>query len=97
MGDTFIVDSRRLLNRGGIMEKIKYALRFKRLANFYYWRNYDQQEIDLIEERQGKLYGYEVKWKKKTIRAPQEWLKTYKNASFEIINKENYSKFLREF
>lgn len=77
-----------------IIEKIKAANIFEKPANFYFWRTYDQQEIDLIEEREGKLRGYEVKWKKKSVKAPNEWLQTYRNASFEIVNRENYSQFL---
>jgi uncharacterized protein len=79
-----------------IMEKIKAANIFKKPANFYFWRTYDQQEIDLIEERDGKLRGYEIKWKKKNAKAPEEWLKTYENSSFKVINRDNYSKFISE-
>ena len=31
-------------------------------ANNYFWRTYDQKEIDMIQEREGKLFGYEIKW-----------------------------------
>ncbi len=79
-----------------IIEKMKSANIFEKPANFYFWRTYDQQEIDLIEERAGKLRGYEMKWKKKTAKAPDEWLKTYQNASFEVVNKDNYQKFISE-
>lgn len=77
-----------------IIEKIKAADIFKKPANFYFWRTYDQQEIDLIEEREGKLGGYEIKWKKKAVKPINDWLKTYKNASLEGVNKENYQKFI---
>ena len=64
------------------------------LVNSFYWRTYDQKEIDLVEEREGKLFGYEMKWKKDNIKAPKDFLQTYKNSSFEIINKENYLGFI---
>jgi len=35
-----------------------------------------------------------MKWKKKQVKAPAEWLKNYENSSFEIINKENYFEFV---
>lgn len=63
-------------------------------GNSYFWRTYDQKEIDLVEERDGYLYGYEFKWGKNTGRAPQEWLKTYPNATYKLINRENYIPFL---
>jgi uncharacterized protein len=77
-----------------IIEKIKAANIFEKPANFYFWRTYDQQEIDLIEEREGKLCGYEIKWKDKTVKSPKEWLAGYDNASFKVINKENFNQFL---
>lgn len=77
-----------------IIEKIKAADIFEKPANFYFWRTYDQQEIDLIEEREGKLFGYEAKWKKKSAKPINDWLETYKNSSFEVVNKENFQKFV---
>jgi len=49
---------------------------------------------DLIEERDGKLFGYEFKWGEKLVKAPKTWLETYKEASFEIINQKNYVEFV---
>lgn len=89
-------DTGELFENWFIMEKIKAANNFEKTANFYFWRTYDQQEIDLIEERGGKLWGYEMKWKNKSVKAPREWLEAYKNASFMAVNKENYSSFLKE-
>lgn len=62
----------------------------------YFWRTYDQQEVDLVEERDGKLYGYECKWsaKKSFRRGPKDWLATYGEAQFEIINRDNYLDFI---
>lgn len=79
-----------------IVEKIKAANIFEKPANFYFWRTYDQQEIDLIEERDGKLFGYEIKLKNKSVKPINDWLETYKNSSFEVVNKDNYQKFLSE-
>lgn len=90
------MDADDLFENWFIMEKIKAANIFEKPANFYFWRTYDQQEIDLIEEREGKLRGYEVKWKKKTVKQPKEWLETYENSSFEAVNKENYTEFITE-
>jgi len=77
-----------------IMEKIKAASIFERPANFYFWRTYDQQEIDLIEERAGRLYGYEVKWRKTKHKNPSDWLRAYDNSQYEIVNNENYQNFI---
>ncbi len=77
-----------------IIEKMKKSHYQNQPANFYFWRTYDQKEIDLIEEREGKLVGYECKWNGKNQKVPSEWLKTYAHSSYEPINKDNYSQYL---
>lgn len=79
-----------------IIEKIKEAANNNRGANFYFWRTYDQQEIDLIEESGGELIGYECKWstKKDKIKEPRDWSKNYDQAKFKIVNPENFVDYL---
>jgi len=62
--------------------------------NIYFWRTYNQKEIDLIEERDGKLFGYEFKYNNKKVKPPKDWIETYDNASFEVVNRENYLDFI---
>lgn len=77
-----------------IMEKVKANFYNGIYTNYYFWRTYEQKEIDLIEERGGNLYGYEFKWTEDRVKAPKEWLETYKNASYAIITSNNYDDFL---
>ena len=74
-------------------EMIKSGSYKNRYANRYFWRTWDQKEIDYIEEREGKLFAYEFKWKDK-VKPPKEFLETYSNAEFKTINKENYLDFI---
>ena len=60
----------------------------------YFWRTYDQKEIDLVEERSGKLFGYEFKWGDKRSKAPKDWLESYKQARYKLINRDNYLEFV---
>jgi len=77
------------------MERLKKRQYKKIFANQYFWRTWDQKEIDLVEEREGKLFGYEFKWNlKKKIKAPSVWLKTYPNAQWQVISRENYLDFI---
>lgn len=76
-----------------IMERLKKQQYMRLWSNNYFWRTYDQKELDWVEEREGKLYGYEFKWGKMT-KAPKLWLETYPEASFECINQENYLPFI---
>jgi hypothetical protein len=64
-------------------------------TNFYFWRTYSKKEIDLVEERQGKLFGYEIKWSGIHVKIPGDWRKNYSDASFEVIHRENYLKFIQ--
>jgi uncharacterized protein len=63
-------------------------------AGNYFWRTYTKKELDLVEERNGKLYGYEMKWGKAKPRAPKEWTTAYPDASWQLINRENYLEFI---
>ncbi|MEK7568579.1 MAG: ATP-binding protein [Patescibacteria group bacterium] len=63
-------------------------------ANDHFWRTWDQNEIDFVEERDGKLFGYEFKWKNLKAKEPKGWRETYPEASYEVITPENYLKIL---
>ena len=77
------------------MERVKKGAYVGPSANRYFWRTYDRKEIDLVEERGGKLYGYEFKWSnRKKIKPPKDWLNTYDNAKFKVITPENYLEFI---
>jgi hypothetical protein len=78
-----------------ISERLKYQ-EYKRLSsNNYFWRTYEQQEIDWVEERDGSLFGYEFKWKESKVKIPTQWKNTYPNSSFEVINKDNFRGWLK--
>ncbi|MFY9153451.1 MAG: ATP-binding protein [Prolixibacteraceae bacterium] len=85
---------------GMLWENFLYMERFKTksyqrlFSNDYFWRTYDRQEIDLIEDRDGKLYAYEFKWKVKNIKAPKAWAEAYPDSEFQVISKDNFLEFL---
>ena len=71
-----------------MVERMKHLAYNGQRVNRYFWRTYDQKEIDLIEENSGELNGFEFKWQEKQLKPPKLWLETYNNASFKEINKE---------
>jgi len=74
-----------------ISERLKYQQYNRRIVNNYFWRTYDQQEIDWVEERGGKLYGYEFKWNaSKKVKVPKGWATNYQESEFKVIHPENY-------
>jgi len=76
-----------------VMERLKKQEYQKIWSHNHFWRTYDQKELDWIEERDGKLFAYEIKWKE-TVKAPKLWLETYPESSFECINSDNYLPFI---
>ena len=79
-----------------IIEKIKKNKYHGIYSNLYFWRTYDQKEIDLVEELDGKFLAFEFKWKQDKVKEPKEFLSNYPNSEFQIVNRENYWKFLFE-
>lgn len=78
-----------------VMERLKYRTYFDIYANSYFWRTYDQQEVDLVEERDGALFGYEFKWStQRKVAAPTAWRTAYPTASFRVMTPENYLDFV---
>ncbi len=74
-----------------ISERIKYQSYTRMIVNNYFWRTYDQQEIDWVEERGGGLYAYEFKWNpRKKVKTPTAWATEYPTAHFEVVTPENY-------
>lgn len=87
-------DVGRLWENFVFIERIKKQAYLPIYANNYFWRTWDKKEIDLVEEREGHLFGYEFKWGKQSIKAPKDWLQTYDNAEFNVINQSNYLEFV---
>ncbi len=77
-----------------ISERYKYLMNKQVAANAYFWRTTQQQEIDYIEDRGGKIYAYEFKWNEK---AKAKFSKTFTEAYHpeqQIVNKDNFETFL---
>jgi predicted AAA+ superfamily ATPase len=72
-------------------ERTKYNSYKNTSMNTYFWRTYDQQELDWVEEGNGELHGAEFKWSpKKTPKAPAAWTRAYPAASYQVVNPDNY-------
>ena len=77
------------------VERIKKQHYHKITTNNYFWRTYDQQELDWLEERGDMLTGFEFKWNEnKKVKVPTAFAKAYPEAGFEVINKSNYLDFI---
>ncbi len=78
-----------------ISERRKYLAYNKMYGNSYFWRTQDQQEIDYLEERDGKFFAWEFKF---SPNAKVRFSKTFKDAYpahiLDSVNSKNYDEFL---
>ncbi len=64
-------------------------------ANNFFWRTWEQREIDWVEEREGRLFGFEFKWSVRKKNANKKaFLTAYPSASLTVISPENYLDFV---
>lgn len=72
-------------------ERLKFQSYTQMHCNNYFWRTYDQQELDWVEEEGYQLRSYEFKYTlHKTPKPPAAWAKAYPDAGFEVIHSGNY-------
>ena len=79
-----------------ISERIKRNHYLGHHCNIYFWRTTSQQEIDYIEESDGQMSAFEMKWnpKKATVKLPEAFLKAYSVKQTAVVTTENYLDWL---
>ncbi len=77
-----------------ISERMKLKHNCLSNRNLYFWRTYDQQEIDLIEAENAQLVAFEMKSGKKNPKAPKAFAEAYPDATFNIVNRDNFLDFI---
>jgi predicted AAA+ superfamily ATPase len=74
-----------------VMERLKARSYGGIFARDYFWRTWEQQEIDLLEDYDGRLHAYEFKWSpKKTPKVPRLFKETYPDSSFVAVSPDNF-------
>lgn len=77
-----------------IVERMKKLSYEQKLYSLYFWRLSSGAEMDLIEEMEGKLCGFEFKYGKKIVKTPNSWTVGYPKATSTLINKNNWQNFV---
>jgi len=78
-----------------ISEYIKKSNNQRKFAKYYFWRSFQQQEIDLIEEVNGNINAIEIKWNEnKKVKFPTTFTDAYPVNDTIVINRENYTSIL---
>lgn len=78
-----------------ISERLKFNSYNELWTNTYFWRTKEQKEIDYIEDSDGILSAFEIKWSPNAkYKRPKQFLETYENSIFKVIHKDNIEEFL---
>lgn len=78
-------------------ERIKFMHYNNNKPEYYFWRTYDGQEVDMIEILDNTVKAFEFKYKKKAnIKPPAAFSTNYPEVVFTYIDKENIAELLME-
>jgi hypothetical protein len=77
-----------------LSERIKFNSYRNYHPQYFFWRTYDGQEIDLIELNNGHLQALECKWKETKVKKPIAFAKAYPEAQFAIVSQDNYLEWI---
>jgi len=77
-----------------VSERLKKQSYVPIYSNNHFWRTWEKKEIDWVEMRDGKLFGFEFKWKDKKSKNKHAWLKSAQNTNFSLVNQDNYLNFV---
>ena len=81
-----------------ISERVKNNAFHARLAKYYFWRTTQKQEVDFIEELDGKFSAFEFKYnaRKANTKCPLTFANNYPEIPFSVVTRENYTDFITE-
>lgn len=78
-----------------IVERMKRNHYGQHFCNTYFWRTNQQQEIDLVEETDGQMTAFEMKWNPaKKAHFPKAFLEAYPVKETVVVTPENYLEYL---
>jgi len=77
-----------------ISERLKQNIYKQTFAKMYFWRTKQQQEVDFVEEHNGNISAYEIKWINRNTQFPITFTKNY-NAQCSVIDKSNFRNFVK--
>ncbi len=79
-----------------VVERLKRNSYRQNYTHTYFWRNTDRQEIDLVEETDGRLTAFEFKWNPRAKAAmPASFAKAYPGAEWKVVTPDNFWDFVR--
>jgi len=85
-------------DKGALWENFLISERYKQIkykrtyARMYFWRTKQQQEVDYVEEKDGQIFGFEIKWRSDKAKIPVTFVNTYK-AQISVVDRNNFREF----
>ena len=78
-----------------ITERLKYNSYREKFVSRFFWRTLAQQEVDYIEEANGKLTAFECKWNPKAKGGVSKaFTNAYEKAVTHVVHQDNAEEFL---
>jgi uncharacterized protein len=78
-----------------LSERIKHNSYREYQPQYFFWRTYDGQEIDLLElDNKQQLQAFECKWQNQQVKVPVAFSKAYPEAKFTAIHQDNYLEWI---
>lgn len=79
-----------------IAERLKQNAYKNSFAQSWFWRTRQQNEIDYLEEEDGRLLAFEFKWndRKANVKCPESFKASYPDTEFKVITPKNVEEFL---
>ncbi len=78
-----------------LSERLKHNEYKRVFTTSYFWRTFDKKEIDLVEELNGQLNAYEIKYgSNKKYKVPNDFINNYLDSTFKVVDRENYLEFV---
>lgn len=78
-----------------ITERMKFNSYHQHKFNTYFWRTHAQQEINYIEEGNGAMTAFEIKWNEKAkAKFSKSFLQAYPNVQTQIIHSGNFEELI---
>ena len=81
------------MNLSNTSEKFVFFITNEIFAKSYFWRTYTGAELDYVEEINGRLSAFEIKFKKARKKAPKSWIENYGN-QYQCITYDNIREFV---
>jgi hypothetical protein len=72
-----------------VNERVKHNHYTGRMVNPWFWRTYDQKELDFVEESGGRFAAFEFKWGGGPARGAKAFQATYPSSTVEVIEPGN--------